>query len=260
MALHGKLGNNVFDSAATANLESISFERIADIHDVSAMGDDWAIQLPGLTDFTVSAEGKSQVGLDTVALLGAGGENEISMQDGGANYTGAAILSAFTETAVVDDVITMSYTIDGNDAEGLEYSATGGATPTGSSNTIHGKHIDAEYGTDTSFTDIRGWTVTASVPLSDTTVAHATNCGRTKIAGIKTGTATVTVLTPVTTPPIDEGDIVPLKLWRAEATAATGYYTGSAVCTNIQAGISTTAEEVTVLSFTFTDTLDLATA
>jgi hypothetical protein len=260
MALHGKLGNNEFNGAAIANLESISFERIADIHDVSAMGDEWAVQLPGLTDFTVSAEGKSQIALDTIALLGAGGENEIVIQDGGANYTGAAILSAFTETAVTDDVITVSYTIDGNDAEGLAFLATGGTSPSGSSNTIHGKGIDAEYAATTSFADIRGWTVTASVPLSDTTVAHATNCGRTKIAGIKTATATVTILTPVAALPVDEGETVLLNLWREEVTEATGYYTGNAVCTNIQAGLSTTAEEVTVLSFTFEGTVDLATA
>jgi hypothetical protein len=262
MALHGKFGNNVFDGTALANLQTVDLTRVGDAHDVSSMGLDWSQQLTGLTDFSVSAEGKSQIGLDTIALLGSGGENEIVLQTTTASYTGAAILESFTETAVVDDVISVSYSIQGNDAEGLTFAATGTAG-IGDDDTIHGKHIDAEYVAGTSFADIRGWTVTASVPLSDVTVATSPdpgNSGRLKIAGIKTATATVTILTPAAALPVNPGDtVVALQLWRVAEAEASGFYKGVAICTGADAGISTTGEEVTVLSFVYNGTVILDT-
>jgi hypothetical protein len=265
MALHGKLGNNLLDGTALVNLETVTLDRVADVVDVPAMGDEWTPRLAGLTDFTVTAEGKSQVGLVTVAaagLLGDTGTNITVIEDTNASYSAAAILSEFTETATVDAEITMSYTISGNDTVGLIFDASG-AGGSGSSDTIHGKNIDAEYAVGSSFAEIRGWSVTASVALSDTTVATADTCGRLKIAGLKSASATVTILTPVTDLDsiVKNGDtLAVLNLWRKDATAAHGYYTGAATCTGTNTGINVNGEEVTVISFVFDGAVELKVA
>jgi len=258
MALHGKLGNNVLDSTAIANLKSLSLSVSSEVVDVSSMGDEWAVQLAGLSDFSVTAEGLSQVALDTLALLGSGGENEIVIQSAATDesLTGAAILSSFTETADVESEITISYTIDGNDAEGLDRAATGTA-PGGVSNPIHGKHITAAYAGPTTFTDIRGWSVTATVPLSDATVAHASNSGRTKIAGIKTVSATVTILTPLAEVVPAIGGAAALLTLQRSGTAADGTYSGNAVCTGHEFGIDSTGAETVTLSFVYSSTVTM---
>lgn len=261
MALHGKLSNNIFDSTALVNLETVTMDRVADVVDTPAMGDAWTTRLAGLTDFTITAEGKSQIGLDTIALLGSAGTNITVIEEVNASYSAAAILSEFTETATVDDAISISYTINGNDSAGLVYAAsgTGGA---GSSNEIHGKNIDAESAADTSFPEIRGWSITGSVALSDTTVATATASGRLKIAGLKSASATVTILTPVTDLDliVKPGDsLAVFKLWRKDATAAHGYYTGAVTCTGTNTGLNVNGEAVTVISFVFDGAVAFAT-
>jgi hypothetical protein len=262
MALHGKLGNNIFDSTALVNLETVTMDRVADVVDTPAMGDDFTTRLAGLTDFTVTAEGKSQIGLDTMALLGDSGTNIIVIEETNASYSAAAIIQEFTETATVDDAITISYTIAGNDVDGLVYAASG-TGGSGSSNEIHGKNIDAEYTTDTSFPEIRGWSITGSVALADTTVATAASCGRLKIPGLKSLSATVTILTPVTDLDIivRPGDtLAALKLWRKDSTIGHGNYTGAAICSNTNTGINVNGEEVTVISFVFDGAVTFAAA
>lgn len=263
MPLHGKFGNLTLAGTALANLQTVDLTRVSDVADISSMGTDWAEFFAGLTDFTVTAEGKTPLGLNTLDLLGvaSGSESEIALQaDGSDNskYTGKAILQSFTETATVDDVISISYQIEGNDESGLTFAGIGATQGSAPSDIIHGKSLDAEISVGTSFSDIRGWTVTGSVPLSDVTVAHASNKGRLKIAGQKTVTATVTILTPLTEVTVDIGETVAvLQLWRKDSTAAHGYYTGAAICTNITHGMSTTSEEVTVFSFNYTGEVNL---
>lgn len=258
MALHGKGGNLSVAAADLVNLQTYALTRTGETAETSSMGDDWATFINGLTDFTGTAEGKSQIGLDTVALLGSAGSAVFSGANTGISYTGGVIISGITETATVDADITISYSLEGNDAAGLVFNASTGAAASGSSNAIHGKGIDAELATGTSFTDITGWTFTGTVPVADTTVAHSLNCGRTKIAGIKTATATVTVLTPTTDLQVLEGVTAPqLNLWRAEATAATGYYTGAAICTGHEQGVDVTGAETTTYSFVYTGVVDL---
>jgi hypothetical protein len=269
MALHGKLSNNLLDGTAIVNLETVTIDRVSDIVDTPAMGDDWTTRLVGLTDFTITAEGKSQVGLVTVAaagLLGDAGTNIAVIEETNASYSAAAILTEFTETATVDDAISISYTIVGNDEAGLIFdgSGTGGA---GSSLEIHGKNIDAEYAVGSSFAEIRGWSVTASVATSDTStarpVASPLECGRTKIVGLKSASATVTILTPVTDLDliVGPGDtLAVLNLWRQDGTAATGYYTGAAKCTGTNTGMNVNGELVTVISFVFDGAVELKVA
>ena len=258
MAYHGKKGNLVFNGNL-ANLESFTLTRIGETANATAMGDTWDVFIAGLTDFNASAEGKSQVGLDTVALLGTSqAATEFVMQDAGAEYTAGAIMTGITETATVDDIITLSYTFEGNDPAGLVFGGAGTA-PTPSANTIHGKHLQAQHGVSTAFADITGWTMTMSTTVSDATVADATNVGRQKLAGTNTATATVTVLTPVTTIPITEGDEQALKLSRS-ATVTDGSYSGTAICSGVEMGVDRSGVENTTYTFTFTGVVTFVTA
>ncbi len=265
MGIHGKNGNILLaGSTAVANLTNWSLTRTNETAETSSMGDEWGQSITGLTDFTVAAEGKSKKGLDTVALLGSlQAATELVTADGASEYSGGVIVSGITETSPVDSEITISYTFDGNDAAGLQFAASGTAG-SGAVDPIHGKHMSASIdvlpiSADVLFTDITNWTMTMTVPLSDTTVAHATNCGRTKIAGIKTATATVTVLTPSAVLPIVEGESGLLKLNRS-GTLSDGYYEGTAIFTGAEQGVDTTGAETTTISFIFTGAVTLEVA
>ncbi len=260
MSLHGKGGNLSVGGTDIANIQTIGLTRVGETAETTSMGDVWAAIIAGMTDFTGSAEGKSQVGLDTTALLGSGGATIFSTADGGAGYTAAAIISGITETASIDSEITCSYTFEGNDAAGLIYGAATGDAPTASTNPIHGKAIDAEYSTGNSFTDVIGWSITMTAAIADASVAHATNNGRLKLVGILTATATVTVLTPTADLQVLEGaTAAQLNLWRKDSTAGHGYYTGEAVCTGHEQGFDVTGAETTTYSFVYTSVVDLAT-
>ena len=261
MSIHGKNATLSVAAGEIVNLESYTLTRVGETAEVTSMGDTWAKFIAGLTDFNATAEGQSQIALDTVALLASGGSTIFSTANSGAGYTGSAIISGITETAVIDDSIKLSYTFEGNDAAGLVYGAATGEAASGSSSTIHGKSIDAEYSTGNSFTDIIGWTITMTVPVHDASVAHASSNGRLKLTGIPTATATVTVLTPTADfQVLPGGTAAQLNLWRADSTAGTGYYTGAAICTGIEPGFSTTGVETTTYSFVYNGTVTLAVA
>lgn len=258
MALHGKNANLEYDGANIVNLRSYTLSRIGETADATAMGDTWDVFLAGLTDFNATAEGLPQQALDTVALLGTGGDAEFSLLTGGTNHTAGVIVTRITETAVVDDVISLSYSFEGNDTAGFVTATSGGVAPTPSTNTIHGKHITAEWGVSpTAFVDVTGWTVTMSCPVSDATAADPINCGREKLAGTNTATATVTILTPDTDLPVLEGEEVALNLART-ATLADGEYQGNAICTGSEQGVDRTGTETTTLSFQYTGIVALA--
>ncbi len=261
MSLHGKGANLSVGGTNIANLQTFSLTRVGETSEVTSMGDIWAAFIAGMTDFNGTAEGKSQVGLDTTALLGSGGATIFSQVDGGTGYSAAAIITGITETASIDSEITCSYTFEGNDAAGLVYGAATGTAPTASTNPIHGKNIDAEYSTANSFSDIIGWSITMTAAFADASVAHATENGKLKLVGILTATATVTVLTPSADLDVLEGvTAAQLNLWRKEATAAHGYYAGEAICTGHEQGFDVTGAETTTYSFVYTGTVDLVTA
>ena len=266
MALHGKDGYLKVGSEIV-NLTSYSLDQVTETGETTSMGDTWATHMQGLSDFSVTAEGKSKKGFNTPAILGTSEAlAEFSLADEGVDYTGGVVITNITETAVVDDVLTISYTFEGNDANGLTYDATGGTGAAGTSNPIHGKSITAEWGASpTSFAGLRGWSITMSCPVSDSTAAAAAASspavnGRTKLAGINTATATVTILTPSAT---DLATLAPiagvLNLGRS-ATLSDGEYQGTAIRTGIQTGVDTTGTEITVLSFQYTGAVTLAVA
>jgi hypothetical protein len=264
MALHGKDGNLIAGSEIV-NLQNYTLTRVTETAETSSMSDTWGTFIAGLADFTATAEGKSQIGLDTPALLGTTeAATEFSTATGGAEYTGGVIITGITETAVVDDVLSISYTFEGNDTAGLVYGASSGVSATGTDNPIHGKRIGAEWGiTPTAFDDVRGWTITMTCPVSDSTVAHASNMGRTKLAGINTATATVTILTPTTDLALILPEVLTLNLTRdttAVTGIASGQYEGNAIRTGIENGVDATGTQITVISFQYTGVVDLAVA
>ena len=259
MALHGKDGNIQVGGSDLVNIQNWSLSLIGETGETTSMGDTFGQHLVGLTDFNATAEGKIAEGLNTVTLLGTSGVDATFIQDAGVGqYEGGAIVTGFTETAVIDDVISISYTIEGDDATGPVFSAAGDAGA-GAEKTIHGKAISAEFGvTPTAFIDVRGWTVTGSVPVSDASVAHATLHGRQKLAGVKALTATVTILTPATDLPVREGDAPFLLNLARTATITDGEYQGTAIFTGSEAGVDVTGTEITQLSFLYTGTVVLA--
>ena len=257
MAYHGKSANIVYAAGNIANLQSYTLTRIGETADATAMADTWDVFNAGLTDFNATAEGLSQVALDTTELIGSGGATEFSFQAAGVNSTAAVIVTGITETAVVDDNISISYSFEGNATAGLVTATTGGVAATASTNSIHGKQLNGTYGeTPTAFVDMVGWTVTMSCPVSDATAAHATNRGRVKLAGTKNATATVTILTPATDLVVLEGISGALNLHRS-ATNTDGRYEGTAICTGSETGVDRTGTETTTMSFIYTGEVDL---
>ena len=128
MALHGKTGNIQVNDIDLVNIQNWSLSEIGETGETTSMGADFGTHLVGMIDFNATAEGKVAKALDTIALLGASGVDGKFVQDAGAGeYTGGVIVTGFTETAVIDDVIGVSYTIEGDDQTGLVYGAAGDA-------------------------------------------------------------------------------------------------------------------------------------
>ena len=262
MALHGKTGNLLLDATAIVNLQNWTLNLIGETGEATSMGDTFAQHLVGMTDFNASAEGKSQIALDTIALLGSTATSaNFVLDDGNGEYSAGAIVTGFTETAVIDDTISMSYTIEGNSATPPAFAASGTAG-VGAATAIHGKSITAEWGAvPTSFIGLRGWTVTGSVAASDASVAHATDNGRLKLVGVKNVTATVTILTPATDLPIREGSAPAVLNLGRSGTIGDGEYQGAtAIFTGSDSGVDATGTEITQLSFVYTGTVELATS
>jgi len=125
------------------------------------------------------------------------------------------------------------------------------------------KAIGAKFST-TELAGVIAWTFDGSAELADSTVAHATNLGRTRVAGLKTATATVTTLftadaapqvlitTPVTA--------ATLLLKRHTATNAHGYYSGSAKCTSHSYGANLDGLETITYHFQYVAVVTIAVA
>lgn len=258
MAYHGKDGCLVVNSEIV-NLTAWSLSAEAQAVDASAMGDDWAVFLSGLTDFNGSAEGLSQKALDTCALIGAeDADANFTIADGGPSLAGGLIITGITETVNYEGNGTISYTFEGNDAAGLVYAATGGDTPSGSTNAFHGKTCKCTADTVT-FESVREWSVSLVCSTVESTAAHATNTGRTRLAGIKSATATLIT--------IDQGDleidpgtaITALEMFRS-ATVGDGNYTGEAICTGAELGTDKDGVAIVTYTFTYTGTVSIETA
>jgi len=258
---HGKAGNVDFDTGVeVVNLQSWSLNAIGETTDASAMADAWAIHLAGLTDFTATCEGLSKKALDTTVIIGTDASLDLQVDStDGPHFEANAILASLTETVNYENHGIISYSFEGNDVAGIVFSATGGTAATGSTDAFHGKIMKAEHGAGpTEFTSIREWTITLTCSTADTTAAHATNAGRTRLAGILSATATVTCVAGAAEQ-VAKGTVGNLILWRTQ-TVGDGKYSGSSICTGGTSSVDRDGTSLRTYTFVYTSTVDLAVA
>ena len=131
--------------------------------------------------------------------------------------------------------------------------------------TYHGKKCAAWFSTDggttyTAFTILKGWSTTLTSPTSDGTPAHTSNTGRIRVAGIPSGTCTITCDYDSTTyVQVDESDNagangIKIQVSRTGVNADGGY-AGTVICTSAKATTSKDGTNQLVYSFTFTGTI-----
>jgi len=252
MAYHGKIGNANFNSGNLVNLQNWSASVTADTEEATSMGGAWQHHLIGYTDFSVSAEGKSRTGLVTTNLLGVNASLRLSLAAdegaGGPNLEGNAICTEISENVPYDGIATISYQFAGNDAAGLAYTATGGVEVAAANElkAFMGKAATVYIDTDP-MTNLRGWTVSLSCSAEEDTVAGA--AGKTRMVGVKGGTASVDTLADGDYQ-LDVGDVNIMKFNRT-GTTSDGYYEGTALCTGIEVGLDRSGIGVYTYSFVF---------
>ena len=100
---------------------------------------------------------------------------------------------------------------------------------------VHGKKATVTWAAHT-IPNLQGWTCTLNQANADNSVMSATNHGRTRRAGFRSGTATVSAWMTTAafhdgTAAITDGQSSTLVLWRHSAAAAGGY-TGTALVTS----------------------------
>lgn len=115
----GKYGKVSF-SADLFEIRNWTLTVTGDVAEDSAMQDDWASYLAGLTDFTASAEGNAETTIDYAALLGTGATLALYV-DNTHHIDGTAILTGANETADVNSVGRITYAFEGNDADSVIY-------------------------------------------------------------------------------------------------------------------------------------------
>lgn len=254
---HGKAGNVDFGDEIV-NLQSWTLNAIGETAEATAMADTWQEHLPGLTDFTATVEGLSKKAVDTTALIGNDASLDLQQDStDGPHFEANAILVSLTETVNYENNGTISYSFEGNDEEGLSFTSSGGTAAAGTADAFHGKTMKAEYGvTPSEFTSIREWSITLIASTADTTAAHATNTGRTRLPGVFGATATVTTVALSSGPEVDEGVSGALNLARTQ-TLGDGEYQGTAICTLHETSVDRNGVELITYSFIYTGEVDL---
>lgn len=103
--LHGKGGNVVFSGGEVTKITNWTFTSTAETAETTAMGDAWASQANGMTDFSGTCEGIAMTIVDIPADIGLEATLELEIVSGdAAEFNANAILTSITETASVDDV------------------------------------------------------------------------------------------------------------------------------------------------------------
>lgn len=124
---------------------------------------------------------------------------------------------------------------------------------------IHGKGGKAKFDTTEFANEIR-WTINLHNTAADSTAMHASNTGRTRVAGINGGTADVECyyLADASPEVLPGATAATLELWRAASDAGAGYYTGPAKCTGYDLGATIDGVETITYHFIFTDEVEIA--
>ncbi len=126
---------------------------------------------------------------------------------------------------------------------------------------IHGKGGKAKFNITEFANEIR-WTINLHATPADSTAMHLTNTGRTRVAGIKGGTADVECyyLADASPEVLPAATAATLELWRAAGDATAGYYTGTAKCNGYDLGATLDGVETITYHFIFTDAVTIAVA
>ena len=178
MAYHGKAGSADFGGTGLVNITGWSLDTTAETAISTAFGETWESSNVGLTDFNVSAEGFSQIALDTDLILGTAGALVLGLNGAASHaFTANALLTSISETVGVNGNGKISYGFEGSDTGGMVYGAATGVGAAASGTSFHGKHCKAMK-VDVTFTDFREWTVSMSCATADVTAVHATLSGR----------------------------------------------------------------------------------
>jgi len=254
---HGKSGCATFKSAEVVHLTSWELSFTDNAATAATAGDDWKYNLSGIQDFSVSARCLSQLGWDTISTLGANAVLKLSI--GGASepyYQGNAIATAITETIPADGIGTIDYTFAGSANSGLTYNATGGVSPSGTSDPVQGKRLKVVLDS-TEFAMPREWTVNLTCDAAEAAYAHATNNYMLRLPGIKSATATVTTVASENII-AKVGQAYQLDLYRTQ-TADDGYYSGKVVLTSVPLTVDVGGIVMAVYTFAFTGTVELKT-
>ena len=127
-----------------------------------------------------------------------------------------------------------------------------------------GKQISAVFAGATA-TNVLGWTFNASCEMTDSSRADAgaSHDGKTYMAGYPNCTATLNTHNDAGAGAAylcHKGQSGTLVLNRVAGTAASGYYTGSAICTNVETASEMRGIVATTYSFQFTGTVSFAVA
>ena len=250
---NGKGGGFAFAGSVVFNEDTNSWEiaTSSDVADSTGMGDTWEERLPGLTDFTASVDGNADSASDYTAAIGSGGAVTASIAASGPKLSGGAICTSITETVGIDDIGKVSASFEGNDAAGLILAASGGSSGTTTGGKFHGKSATALFDVNT-FPNIVNWSYTLNAGTADSTGMNATNSGRTRTSGFKSGTASVSTYQD-SAQNATIGQQAELTLKRNSSVVAC---TGPAICTNISNGTDKAGNATADYSFEFTGTVD----
>lgn len=121
----------------------------------------------------------------------------------------------------------------------------------------HGKAAKAYWGSTgwTAFLSVIEWSCTLTADVAESTVMAASNYGKTREVGFKSGTASVTCLAQDSTDvALTEGSSYTLELWRS-ATSGDKGYSGAAICTGIDYGVDMNDMETVAYNFQLTGTI-----
>jgi len=118
---HGKAAKVNFAATIESTI-SWSLDITVDTSDTTAMGNTWKTSLPGFYDFTATVEGYARTTRGTVAQCGAVAHALVLYIAADHYFTASTVIcTSITESVSKDDVGKLSYTLAGNDADGLVY-------------------------------------------------------------------------------------------------------------------------------------------
>ncbi|HOT74027.1 MAG TPA: phage tail tube protein [Anaerohalosphaeraceae bacterium] len=247
---HGKNASALFSGSEIYNLRNWTLTLTQDEINASALGDEWQKRLAGLKDFSVNASGLARTGFNPLSVLGTSADLKLSF--GGATepyLQGMALLTEYSETVPYDGEATCQFTFDGNGSSGLTYTATGGTAASGQSNAFSGKSASAQIDS-TTLTGVREWTLNLRCEAADISAAMDSGFYRSRLAGLKSATATITALASGS-PLLYLDNEYSIKLYRTSSTSA-NFFGGTAILTNIEHTVDVNEEEVITYTFAFT--------